>query len=170
MKTCLKCGAEVPNDYKVCGKCGTVVDVTLSLKQSPQPLAKPNRKWVPFVGGIAGLVVLIIIIAVAVSSGKKPNEYSFTLYNNLGSDIKGYYIVPSDTSSGWGKSYGSLKNEKSRTSKVTANNGRCDVLIIVATANGEEEKLTWSYTNVGEHSSWRLSYDSYLGGHTLSPY
>lgn len=77
---CEKCGAQNPDDAKICGECGEPLNAdapaaaegSVAEKLSKMGVDVKNRKTLIGLGAIAVAVVLVVIIAVAAIFGGKP--------------------------------------------------------------------------------------------------
>ncbi len=66
-KTCKTCGAELSENAKFCGKCGTQAGISVNLKTEAgekADLARKKKKRKRLMAGVAGVVVVVIVLAV----------------------------------------------------------------------------------------------------------
>lgn len=68
---CRQCGKEVENDWVKCPYCGNELGsgsqmegyVQYGKSMSPAPRVKKKKKWLPFIGAVAVLIVIFIMVA-----------------------------------------------------------------------------------------------------------
>ena len=74
---CGKCGAEIPDGYEFCMKCGSKIDLTQ--KNNVEVPKKKSKKWlIPVIA-----VVVIIVIAIVAIYFVKDMQKKSGLYNNI---------------------------------------------------------------------------------------
>lgn len=84
---CKKCGAELSENAKFCGKCGAQADINWNLKEEAGAKAASSgkkKKWLGILAAVA--VVLIVLAALGSSSSKDPvrelKDIVFESYGN----------------------------------------------------------------------------------------
>lgn len=86
-KFCGKCGAQLDNDARVCGRCGNVVSEDISLNNigdSPQKKRRTKKLIIGIVATVAAIVVAIIVMVNVIGS----NSYKSVIDTYINASMK----------------------------------------------------------------------------------
>ena len=86
-KFCGKCGAQLDNDARVCGRCGNVVSEDISLNNigdSPQKKRRTKKLFIGVVATVAVMAVAIVVFVNIICS----NSYKAVIDTYINSNLK----------------------------------------------------------------------------------